>query len=197
MTCMVNELARPALFLDLPMSEASPGEPAYLSLPSLLRKQRDWDVAGRDVHVCENPNIVAIAADVLGQHCIPLVCTDGMPSAAQRALLSQLSGAGARLRYHGDYDWAGIAIGNVVIGKFGASPWRFSAADYRVAVGTTGATSRRLLSPGRAAAWDDLLQGAMLECMKPVDEEALADTLIGDLERRLQKRPCISSGASL
>jgi hypothetical protein len=34
-----------------------------------------------------------------------------MPSAAQQTLLAQLAAAGARLRYHGDFDWAGLVIG--------------------------------------------------------------------------------------
>ena len=74
-----------------------------------------WAVAPRDGYVCENPNLVAIAADALGPHCAPLVCTDGMPAASQRAVLSQMVCAGARLRYHGDFDWPGIAIGNAVV----------------------------------------------------------------------------------
>ena len=44
-----------------------------------------------------DPNIVSIAADRLGAACAPLVCTDGMPAAAQRVLLKQLSDAGAKL----------------------------------------------------------------------------------------------------
>jgi uncharacterized protein (TIGR02679 family) len=194
---LVNELARPALFLNLPSSDAAPGEPSYLSLRALVRKRREWAVAGSDVYVCENPNMVAIAADVLGVHCAPLVCTDGMPSAAQRALLSQLSGAGARLRYHGDFDWPGLAIGNIVIGEFGASPWRFGAADYRTAAASAAASSRHLVPPGRAASWDDLLQAAMLEWRKPVDEEGLVETLIADLDVRSPTEPCISPDGSL
>jgi len=38
-----------------------------------------------------------------------------MLAAAQRTLLMQLRRAGATLRYHGDFDWPGIAIGNVVM----------------------------------------------------------------------------------
>src|SRR5690606_30916316 len=120
---LVNELARPVLFLNLPgFAGGRKGEPAYLSLRALLRAPPEWQVVSRDVYVCENPNLVAIAADVLGAQCAPLVCTDGMPAAAQRALLSQLAAANARLHYHGDFDWPGIAIANTVIDQFGAFP---------------------------------------------------------------------------
>ena len=105
----------------------SPGEPVHLSLRSLLRRPPTWHVAQRDVFVCENPNIVAIAADRLGAACAPLACTDGMPSAAQQTLLAQLAAAGARLRYHGDFDWPGLVIGNFVMREFGAEPWRFGS----------------------------------------------------------------------
>ncbi len=86
---LVNELARPALFLNLPMRDAerrdpSPGEPVYASLRSLLRSPPQWDVANRKVYVCENPNMVAIAADRWGPDCAPLVCTDGMPAPTMR-----------------------------------------------------------------------------------------------------------------
>ena len=82
----------PALGLSLS------GEPVHLSLRRLLRRPPPWDVAGREVFVCENPNIVAIAADRLGTTCAPLACTDGMPFAAQQTLLAQLAASGARLR---------------------------------------------------------------------------------------------------
>src|SRR6185312_7691350 len=116
----VSELARPALFLNLPVPVGGrhvwiAGEPGYLSLRQLLRQPSIWAVAGCRIHVCENPDIVAIAADRLGASCAPLVCTDGMPAAAQRILLDQLAAAGARLCYHGDYDWPGIGIGNFVM----------------------------------------------------------------------------------
>ncbi|WP_306394342.1 TIGR02679 family protein [Telluria beijingensis] len=180
---LVNELARPALALNLPGSEERRGEPDYLSLRALVRTSRNWEVAQRDVFVCENPNVVAIAADVLGARCAPLVCTDGMPAAAQRALLSQLAAAGARLHYHGDFDWPGIAIANVVMQDFGARPWRFGEQDYRAAAGAVAMSSRRLEPRGRDACWDIGLKDAMLRLTTPVDEEAVVDVLLADLLR--------------
>ncbi len=81
---LVNELARPVLFLNRPMHDAgnhsqSHGEPVYASLRSLLRSPPSWDVANSNVYLCENPNVVAIARITWGSHCAPLVCTDGMP----------------------------------------------------------------------------------------------------------------------
>src|SRR5690606_11249455 len=97
---LVNELARPAVVLNVPVEEGGclageAGEPAYVSLRRLLRSPPRPAVAGRTVYICENPNVVAIAADRLGARCAPLVCTDGMPAAAQRTLLGLLAGVGA------------------------------------------------------------------------------------------------------
>lgn len=188
---LVNELARPALFLNLPVvpSERSAGrhhlgplgEPDFISLRRLLRSMPAWNVAERDVFVCENPNIVAIAADQLGHDCAPLVCTDGMPGAAQRALLSQLAAAGARLWYHGDFDWPGIGIANLVIREHSARPWRMSADDY-VSATETVTTRVPLAGAVVAASWDDELSVQMMALDVRVAEEALAARIISDLE---------------
>lgn len=177
----VNELARPALSLNLPLDgHASDGEPRYWSLRQLLRSPPPWRVGGLDVFVCESPNLLAMAADALGLRCAPLLCTEGMPAAAQRALLAQLAAAGAHLHYHGDFDWPGIAIGNRVLQDFGTRPWRFSAVDYAVAV--------RLAAPGHAlrgspvaAGWDSSLAGVMQQAQRAIAEEALLTELLPDL----------------
>jgi uncharacterized protein (TIGR02679 family) len=183
---LVNELARPVLFLNLPMRGAAtyarrPGEPTYASLRSLLRTPPPWDVADREVYVCENPNLVAIAADHWGAGCAPLVCTDGMPAAAQRCLLSQLTKAGAQLCYHGDFDWPGLRIGNHVMHEHGAQSWRFDASDYEAAV--EGASDMRQILAGKAvrAIWDDGLMTAMQRHGLSIAEEALAASLLKDL----------------
>lgn len=182
---LVNELARPVLFLNLP-GTAAPGEPAYLSLRALMRAAPVWDVANRDVFVCENPNLVAIAADRLGPHCAALVCTDGMPAAAQRTLLLQLAAAGARLRYHGDFDWPGIAIANTVFALFGAAPWRFGALDYENALRREGGVNRALVGRVIAASWDGALTEAMRVFGSAIDEEAVAASLLDDLHAEFE-----------
>lgn len=184
---LVNELARPALFLNLPLktspgiNEAS-GEPCYLSLRALLRSPAQWDVAGLDVYVCENPNLLAIAADALGGRCAPLACTDGMPAAAQRTLLRQLAQAGARLNYHGDFDWAGLRIGNWIMRECGAQPWRYAARDYLEVSKDMRLHGRPLGSAEVSAEWDDALAPAMRMRGFAVDEEAVAKFLLTDLE---------------
>lgn len=179
---LVNELARPALTLNLPgPTGTEPGEPAYFSLRSLVRSPPAWAVRGRLVFVCENPNLLAIAADRLGPRCAPLVCTDGMPAAAQRVLLTQLRAAGAALHYHGDFDWPGLRIGNQMIREHDARPWRFSTADYRAAVIGAPRPGRPLDDAAVGALWDETLADAMLAERLAIDEEGLADLLLDDL----------------
>lgn len=184
---LVNELARPALMLNLPAGDDTaspwtPGEPAYLSLRYLLRRRSSWAAAGLVIHVCENPAVVAIAADRLGMRCAPLVCTDGMPAAAQRVLLDQLTRAGARLRYHGDFDWAGLGIGNFVMRSWCAEPWRFRAADYLLAVGRCAAARRHDLDTAAVeASWDPELGRVMHERGLAIAEEAVVQGLLEDL----------------
>lgn len=186
---LVNELARPALFLNLPVLPDRSGDgrrtrygtPDYIALRELVRAPPRWNVHGVDLYVCENPNIVAIAADRLGDRCAPLVCTDGMPAAAQRVLLAQLAAAGARLFYHGDFDWPGLHIGNFVMRTFAARPWRFTAADYREALSGLPGGRTELGGAAVAASWDDELSAAMATCRIGVPEEAIADVLAGDL----------------
>jgi uncharacterized protein (TIGR02679 family) len=182
---LVNELARPALFLNLPAESGSAtwraGEPAYASLRSLLRSPPRWHVGGQDVYVCENPNLVAIAADRWGTACAPLICTDGMPAAAQRCLLSQLARAGARLLYHGDFDWPGLRIGNHVMREHGAGPWRFGAADYLAAARTVERPGHALAGRAVGASWDEALTAAMLNERVSIAEEAVAAALLQDL----------------
>ncbi|MDR2154372.1 MAG: TIGR02679 family protein [Burkholderiaceae bacterium] len=182
---LVNELARPALALNLPPTAAgplAPGEPCYLSLRQLLRAPPAWAVAGRAIHVCENPNLLAIAADRLGARCAPLVCTDGMPAAAQRTLLDQLTQAGAHLHYHGDFDWPGLQIANFVLRRWPAQPWRMRAEDYQTAAHQAPHRPRDLsASDTTTADWDPQLAPAMHRHGLAIAEEAVADRLIDDL----------------
>lgn len=186
----VSELSAPVLLLNIPVSGASSSDdivraasraaqPVHLSLRTLLRYAPAWSVGNVVVSICENPSIVAAAADRLQMKCAPLVCTDGMPGAAQRVLMQQLTNAGATLRYHGDFDWAGLRIGNFVMSQCKAIPWRFGAADYLA----TGKFIGRQLDPRASvlATWDAGLTDAMIAQGREVHEEQLIETLLQDL----------------
>ena len=157
---LVNELARPVPFLNLPdraTGGAPGGNPAYLSLHASMHAPPQWDVADAS-SMSAKTRLVAIAADAPWPHCAPLGCTDGMPAAAQRTLLYQLA-TGGRLQYHGDIDWPSIAIANAVM-MVGASPWRCNARKYHAALHAISAATRPLSVPA-VSRWDSALSAAM------------------------------------
>ena len=175
---LCDELSAPVLTLNLRSDgrslsdralrlHAEAGEPYRLTTRQLLRESPTFTTArgGLTVYVCENPTVVAAAANRLGAASAPLVCLEGQPRTAARVLLSQLVASGARLAYHGDFDWAGIHIGNLVMRRHGAAPWRFFSADYRAARG-----GRALHGDPVAAAWDPDLERAMRDVGRAVYE---------------------------
>jgi uncharacterized protein (TIGR02679 family) len=189
---LCGELTNPVLTLNLPGDGLTPagralacwaevGQPVHLTARQLVRQPPGLDVLrGRRVHLCENPSIVAEAANRLGPRCAPLVCTSTHPAAAATVLLRALAAAGAELLYHGDFDWPGIVIANGILSRFGARPWRLSADAYRRAAAAGGP---RLVGRPVAAAWDAELTAAMRELDVRVEEEGVIDELLADLAR--------------
>ncbi|AGA33162.1 hypothetical protein TVNIR_1494 [Thioalkalivibrio nitratireducens DSM 14787] len=156
------------------------GEPTYLTLRQLLRHPPRWDCADREVFVCENPTVVAEAAERLGTECAPLVSTGGRPGAAVWLLLEQLRDAGARLQYRADFDWAGLSIMNSVLARFEAHPWRMDAATLQRHAEVSGPP---LEGPTAAAPWDPDLAPALAARGTALHEERLLDELLADLSR--------------
>jgi uncharacterized protein (TIGR02679 family) len=100
-------------------AHADAGEPLRLTLRQLLGHPLA-SLHGR-VHVCENPAVVAAAANRLGAACCALVCVEGMPDTAGDRLLGMLA-AGAPLAFHCDFDWGGVRIGNVLVTRSAPPP---------------------------------------------------------------------------
>jgi uncharacterized protein (TIGR02679 family) len=154
------------------------GQPVVLTLRQLVRDSPR--LRAQTVFVCENPAVVSAAADALGPTCSPLVCASGQPGAAVMHLLRGLAASGATLRYHGDFDWGGLRIGNVVFGRLPLHPWRFRTADYRAAL----RHGRELTgTPVASAQWDPQLAGAMASERLAIEEEHVLDELLTDLAR--------------
>jgi uncharacterized protein (TIGR02679 family) len=105
-----------------------------------------------------------------------------MPAAAQRTLLGQLARAGARLRYHGDFDWAGLQIANQVLRACGALPWRMAAADYEAAIAAATGHIHPLAGNAVRASWDSALAPAMQRSGQALAEEGQAELLLADLQ---------------
>jgi uncharacterized protein (TIGR02679 family) len=108
------------------LTAAAGPEPLWLTWRSL---SGPFDCESPDVHVCENPSVVIAAADQLGPNALPLVCTNGRPSAAVRRLLSELAAHGATIHARADDD----ASGRDIIGALRSllpsmRLWRYPAA---------------------------------------------------------------------
>ncbi|RSM45493.1 TIGR02679 family protein [Amycolatopsis balhimycina DSM 5908] len=155
----------------------SAGQPVVLTLRQLVADPPR--LTAIPVAICENPVVVTTAADRLGVACPPLVCTHGQPGAAVMHLLRALADAGAELRYHGDFDWGGIRIANVLFERLPVRPWRFDAATYRRVAAAHPGTA--LTGIPAVASWDPDLAPAMTELATKVEEESVLDSLIRDL----------------
>ncbi|MPQ96455.1 TIGR02679 family protein [Modestobacter sp. I12A-02628] len=153
------------------------GLPTHVTLRELCAAPTPWAGADDVVHVCENPQVVQAAADRGAPG--PLVCLQGNPSTAGALLLDGLLAAGARVRYHGDFDWPGLAIAARVLAR-GAAPWRLGRADYLAALPDRG-VGVTLTGSAVATPWDPGLQAAMAERGVAVHEEAVLTTLLEDL----------------
>ncbi|MFF4606016.1 TIGR02679 family protein [Streptomyces sp. NPDC001339] len=188
----LDELSSRVLVLGLPGSPRSTtgrilaaahegGEPCLLTLRQLTREPSDLGVAGRKIWVCENPAVLAAAADELGPGCCPpLVCVEGNLSLAARALLTQLADSGSPIAYHGDFDWGGVRIAAGVLRLPGAAPWRYNAPAYLTAVGRGLGTPLTSGAPVPTP-WDPALGEAIAEHGIRVEEEHLLDQLLADL----------------
>jgi len=154
------------------------GEPAVLTLRQLTHNPPR--TAPTVVYVCENPTVLATAADTHGSTCPPLVCLQGQPSAAALTLLRHLYAHGSALRYHGDFDWGGLRIADALLRRVPWQPWRYTAADYRRAVAATPLASPLTGTPATAT-WDPDLATALVELSVRIEEEAVLYTLLTDL----------------
>ncbi|WP_205863231.1 TIGR02679 family protein [Planosporangium thailandense] len=137
---------------------------------------------GQTVSVCENPQVLQAAVHARTE--MPLLCLSGNPASAGTQLLRSLIAAGNPIRYHGDFDWPGVAITGRMC-ALGAAPWRMSAADYRTAVAHLDADHAVALTGNPVPThWDPSLAVAMSAHGLAVHEEFVLPELLADLRGR-------------
>lgn len=180
----------PALTWRLPVRADSPlaalaGQATALGIPLhvtqlALRRHPVTASPDADVLVVENPRVVEAAAQMDVR--TPVVATNGNPSGAVRLLLDQLAGSGAVLRYHGDFDAAGLAICGRMA-ALGLVPWRMTAADYDAGLEAARAGGVTLPSdpaPAPPTPWDPALQATFARRRLVVHEERLLPDLLAE-----------------
>jgi uncharacterized protein (TIGR02679 family) len=189
-----DDLSCDVLVLNLP---GWASEPLRLTLRQVaLWQPKAQNARARMVYVTENPAIIAATEDHFGDRSPTMVCLDGIPSTAALVLLHGLVTAGYAVRYHGDFDWRGLAIAGVLVRKVpSAQPWRFTTTDYLQAVrqglGTVPLSGAPHMSP-----WDPELAPIMKTAGTAIYEEQVIEDLLEDLDnsRREPDQPKRSPG---
>ncbi|MEU4243572.1 TIGR02679 family protein [Actinoplanes sp. NPDC026619] len=176
-----DDLASQVLVLNLPATGGlvaewlSSAAAAHVPFRVTLHQLRlaTLTVMAPEIFVCENPAVLRAAA---GGPTAPLVCTEGVPSAAVHALLATAP-SGTVIRWRNDFDWTGIRLTGGALRRYpAAAPWRMSARDYAAAPGGVP-----LSGPAAATAWDPALAESMSARGHAVMEERLLDLLLADL----------------
>lgn len=127
-----------------------------------------------EIFVCENPAVLRAATALA--HSRPLVCTEGVPSAAVHALLARAETA--VVRWRNDFDWTGVRVTATALRRYpGARPWRMGAEDYLPSAGT----GPPLVGTPTDTPWQPKLGHAMLAQGRLVTEERLLAQLLADL----------------
>jgi uncharacterized protein (TIGR02679 family) len=164
---MLRERAGLGLVTHLTLHELAVAAPASWSGPEQV------------VSVCENPQVMQAA--VRAGTTTPLLCLSGNPATVGTTLLRHLITARIPVRYHGDFDWPGVAIAGRVIQQ-DADPWRMAAKDYAEAVTRLDASHAVPLA-GRPVPtqWDPHLATVMSEHGLAVHEEFVLADLLADL----------------
>ncbi len=182
-----DDLASQVLVLNLPAvdggvvaswltSAAAAGLPMRITLHQL--RLSPFTLAATDIFVTENPAVLR-AATALGAAAPPLVCTEGIASAAVHRLLSYAPQA--RLWWRNDFDWPGVRMTGAALARYPNSrPWRMSAADYQAA----SDQGLPLRGTPVATPWDPALDEAMRRTGRAVMEERLISLLLDDLRGR-------------
>lgn len=107
-----------------------------------------------------------------------MACVGGQPGRATHQLLDLLKDTKCTLRYHGDFDWAGIRIANQIVQTYDAQPWQMTERDYAQAIqfSTLDLKGKPVL-----AHWNPKLSDRMQAEGLAIHEEMLIENLLNDL----------------
>lgn len=182
---VLDDLASQVLVLNLPATDGGlvatwleSARPAGVPLRLTLHQLRlaPPDVRCPEVFVCENPAVLRAAAAMLGPRSRPLICTEGVPSAAVHTLLR--CAPDATVRWRNDFDWTGVRLTAAALTRYPtAVPWRMAGECYRRASDTGPA----LVGAPAETPWDPDLAGFMRAAGRAVMEERLLAVLLNDL----------------
>ncbi len=155
---------------------AGAGDPVHITAWD-LRRGLTFEGPARDVLVCENPRVLEAVAEAGGGG-VGVVCSSGQPNGVVMTVLGRLRETGHRLRYHGDFDWPGIAIANRLVAVVGVAPWLMEAEDYE---GGLHRSAPPLSGTVTEPSWSAELGAAMRSRGTVVHEETVLDDVLAAL----------------
>jgi len=155
--------------------------PLHLSGLALQHNEIRRDVSQQSVLLVENPRLVEAAAERKIAHAV--VATNGNPSNVVIILVQALLKQNVEIRYHGDFDAAGIAICKRMF-EMGCTPWLMQASDYQRALAKAQQLSIELPVDDADCGetpWDEELQQQMIRSRVVVHEELLIEEILNGL----------------
>jgi uncharacterized protein (TIGR02679 family) len=178
-----DDLASQVLVLNMPAEgdllgnflgvAAMVGMPVRVSLSQL--QAAPIEIHAPTMFVVEDPAVLR-AASTLGSAAPPMVCTEGLPSAAARRLLS--SASGGVLYWRTDFDWPGVRLTAAALNHYpSVVAWRMAATDYL----SVAAEGPELSGRPAPTLWDPRLAEEMVRVGRVVLEEQLIPVLLDDL----------------
>jgi len=150
------------------------GQPFHLAWRQI--KTFAPDPAMPAVFVCENPAVVSEAANRLGPGSHALICLNGRPNAAVKALLASVAAAGVPLHVRADFDWAGMRILSEVHDPERTRLWRMDPETYAACQAGQSLTGVPYIRP-----WNAALATAMKAAGHAGYEEEVIEVLLQDL----------------
>jgi uncharacterized protein (TIGR02679 family) len=138
------------------------------------------------VFVCENPAVLRAAVGEWSPAHPPLICSEGVPSAACHRLVAGATGV---VHWRGDFDWTGLRTTAEAITRYRARPWRMSSDDYQRGLAATGLPTEPLRGAPAASPWDPALESLMATTGRAVMEERMVDILLADLAECGREKP--------
>ncbi|GAA0740768.1 DUF2399 domain-containing protein [Dactylosporangium roseum] len=178
-----DDLASQVLVLNVPATgglvgswlteAATAGVPLRVTLHQL--RLAPLRLRCEEVYVCENPAVLRAAVTVHAGRSRPLVCTEGVPSAAAHHLLRAM--VDGVIRWRNDFDWAGVRMTAAAFDRYPqAVPWRMSVENY-----DPGPSGPALIGVPAETPWDPRLRTAMVANGRAMMEERLLPALLADL----------------
>ncbi|MFB9182500.1 TIGR02679 domain-containing protein [Dactylosporangium sucinum] len=179
---VLDDLASQVLVLNVPATggllgswltdSAAAGVPVRVTLYQL--RLTPITLTSPEVFVCENPAVLRAAVAGTSR---PLICTEGVPSAAVHALL-RAAGPDTVIRWRNDFDWTGVRLTGAALARYPkAVPWRMDTATYV----PHAASGVPLIGTPTATPWEPALADAMTRTGHAVMEERILPLLLSDL----------------